>query len=57
MLARKRAASALLAAALLSLGACDGAESTREADDPSGDSEQAPGENVPEVEKTDEAEE
>ncbi|MBW3594862.1 MAG: hypothetical protein KY391_04730 [Actinobacteria bacterium] len=55
MRSRKRAAIALLSAALLSLGACDGG-GTGEADDPSGEFEQAPGENVPEAEVTDERE-
>ena len=53
MLARKRAAAALLAAALLSLGACNGDENPEDVGDPSGDVEQGPGEEVEDAEATD----
>jgi len=56
MPSRKRAALALLTAALLSLGACE--DQDRESvDEPTGDVEQAPGEELPEAEATDEPEE
>ena len=56
MLARKRAAMALLAASLLTLGACNADENPEDVGDPSGDVEQGPGEEVPDAEATDDSE-